>query len=198
MITLLDRIVKSDYIESPQPWTRALARMIDIELILFLWVQLDIINYIEVVLRWNGLLSTENTNLIIFFTITLVYLGFVFCCFIYEVVLLTFFGATFGKMITGLKVINSNGHKPSLRESIKRTYNVFYEGLGLYIPIIVNLTLYKSFRMLNRYKITRWDEMNNTKLLHIKDNDFRVAIVWTIFLFYKNTDHISTLILNYI
>ena len=87
---------------------------------------------------------------------------------IFEAVLISLFGATVGKRLFGIRVLNQNGEKLSLPLSIKRAFLAFGIGTGFFLPYIsLILPIFAVIRSL-RHKTMLWDKFVPAQIKIIK------------------------------
>ena len=67
------------------------------------------------------------------------------------------FGNTPGKWVAGIKVKSVAGDKVSFQTYLKRNFSLYSFGLGLDIPIVVLVTLWRSYGQAEGDEIVRWD-----------------------------------------
>ncbi|MBP5179756.1 MAG: RDD family protein [Clostridiales bacterium] len=80
-----------------------------------------------------GSASTEDHVI----ALVLVILLPIICYFVSEGIMIHLFGFTLGKLITGLRVLTTDGRKLSLKESFKRAGLVLIAGQGLFVTIFL-------------------------------------------------------------
>lgn len=106
-----------------------------------------------------------------------------------EALLLSTFGMTFGKWFLGIKLIQKHSSKMSFESSLRRSFNVWFRGLGLAIPIFGFFAMVFAY---NRFKIfgtTTWDLRENIQVVYEKIEPWRVwaagiFIVLSFFVYY--------------
>ena len=69
-------------------------------------------------------------------------------------------GASIGKLIFGLRVLNSKRHPPGVFRALKRELQLTLQGLGLGIPLISFITLIVGYSHLHSQGTARWDDDN--------------------------------------
>lgn len=169
----------------PHPWLRYWARMLDMSLygylafcICSIFVSIEqergpFATYVESALPNLG--ATALSRLGRFFGYASIALFgtpklFGFAAFpvwwIIEAFNLSFFGSTLGKWIFGISVRKSNGEKLKFGEAVARGFRIWWQGLGLSIPIISFFTLQKSYSTLSSTGTTTWDREGNCRIEH--------------------------------
>lgn len=104
------------------------------------------------------IMSTVDVGFLFNFYFLPFYMLFFIFAFIYFTILESAFGTTVGKSFAGIRVIQSNGDKPSMRTSMIRNL----ERLIWPIPIIGQIILYFSVKCIENDK-QRWgDQMADT------------------------------------
>ena len=106
------------------PWRRYFARLLDLSLYGLIWSMVG-----QWGLRINPALQPPLTWAVL--------CGYVGCALmlVIEPLLLHFWGTTVGKWVFGLSVRDEDGHKLSIRTAFARTWGVFYNGMGVNIPV---------------------------------------------------------------
>ncbi len=131
--------------EKPHPWRRLFARSID--LILYN----EVLNILLILaLGYNAGMS-GGARIIIFFVSPLVML-------LTEPIMLSLFGATVGKLIFGLRVLDSNGCKLSYGQGYRRTRDIVVHGLGFRLPVYELILLVKNWVICRRGDLLPWEE----------------------------------------
>jgi len=139
-------------ISTPRPWVRYFARSIDVlSFSLMLGVLIGIFA--------PNLLDTPD-----------IVLGFViaFVWIFIETLLLSSIGTTLGKWLLCVNLTNRDGNKLSFIESFKRSICVWFNGLGMGIPLITMLTQWSAYSKLQKQNITSWDKNNDFIVTHGK------------------------------
>ena len=142
------------------PWARYFARLFDFILVGF-------ICYVPVLIIWGS----RNTNITLFqflIVIPFIYIFFEPFCYV-------LWGATPGKFLYSIKVLNEDGSKLSLRKAVKRSLQVLIRGNAFGIPFLIVLANFIAFRYYEDNKQTPWDKqlrikyeignINNQKIL---------------------------------
>lgn len=75
-------------------------------------------------------------------------------------------GTSLGKLIFGIIVTDTNGHKLGFVTGIQRDFAVYLRGLALGIPIVSLITLYNAYSRLNKSNMTSWDQESGYKVWH--------------------------------
>jgi len=141
-----------------RPWVRYLARMIDIWLFLF-------------IVSFSGLQEIEfNLNIP---SLIIVPIN-IFVWLLIESVLLATVGTTLGKWLLKINILNNQGEKLTINQSLKRSLNLFWRGLGLGIPIVYVATAIISFYDLTKVGVTYWDLKSNIMIKYEKIGKLRV------------------------
>jgi len=153
------------HISQARPWVRYLARMID----LFLG---SLVLVLILSLAWPSALKLPD---VLFGIAALFFLVFV------EAFLISTFGRTPGKWLLRIKLRTSNGQRLSFPQALKRSFRVWYRGLGLGLPIISLITLIVAYRNLKRHGITTWDRDAQLVVSHKKIGFTRAALALLLF-----------------
>lgn len=94
---------------------------------------------------------------------------------IYDGLLTSVFGATIGKMISGIRVQKLDGSYPDFGLALRRGYNVLVSGNWLYTFYPVS-QLFLWPRLHKKFKetgTTSWDAKAGTEVIRISNNEFR-------------------------
>jgi uncharacterized RDD family membrane protein YckC len=92
------------------------------------------------------------------------------------------FGNTPGKWIAGIKVKSLAGDKVSFRTYLKRNFILYWFGLGLDIPLVVLVTLWRNYRHAEGNETVRWDESTGTRAFVRAPSTPRIVAVGAIWL----------------
>lgn len=136
--------------ELPKPWLRLLARYFDYVLFFFLifWVR-----------RWLG----ES-----FFPwryealIPIEYAAWMPI----EALLLSTWGTTPGKWFLKIKIHYGRGKRVDFVGALRRSFHVWFRGLGMAIPFVNLLCLLVAYQKLMLFKKTSWDRDDHISVLH--------------------------------
>ena len=82
-----------------------------------------------------------------------------------EPLLLTLFGTTPGKWLTGVHVMHKDGRKLTYTEALKRTWGVLLYGLGLGVPVIELIFQYQGLNTVYSGNPTKWDQQAESEVL---------------------------------
>ena len=143
--------VSDDYLTAdaipyePHPWYRYFARSLDISLYTILSI------LVFFVLPGKNVDSLGSIS-----ALAVSYGAFAFM-FLFEPLLIHFFGTTLGKLIAGIYVYDENGNKLSYLAALKRLAHLFLEGMGLGVPIVVIILNIISCKKCNKDEL-EWDK----------------------------------------
>lgn len=142
--------VEKDVIKhEPQPWRRYFARLMDYAFYDMLWAFL-----LFVVFRQRYQLESSW----IFRTMVMFVPAILLMVFI-EPLLLSVFGTTPGKWVSGISVLHGEGRKLTYKEGLQRIWKLIHYGEGFYIPIYRECRIYEDMGIyLNQEKRLPWDE----------------------------------------
>lgn len=129
----------------PHPWYRYFARSVD----LGIYTVLSVLVFF--VLTGTNVDSLGNLK-----SIAVSYGAFAFM-FLFEPLLIHFFGTTPGKLIAGIYVYDEDGNKLSYGGAFKRLAHMFLEGMGLGIPIVVIILNIISCKKCDKDEL-EWDK----------------------------------------
>lgn len=150
------------YSDSPQPWARFIARIFDLQLFYIFLVFISFL--LEPIIP-------------VFLDIMQLPVGVLFVLLLWVLVesaLLTNFGTTLGKKLAGLRIIHRTEMYPSFNHYFKRSFGVYFMGVGLGLPFIDLIAMFISYRTLVEHKITVWDKNNDFQVIHEKNNRKKV------------------------
>jgi uncharacterized RDD family membrane protein YckC len=96
-----------------------------------------------------------------------------------EASLLSSGGTTPGKWLLRTKLRDSKGRKLTYRNALKRSFSVWWKGLGIGIPIVSLVTLIVAYNKLTGEGLTTWDREGDFVVSHNEIGVLRsiVAIV---------------------
>lgn len=80
-----------------------------------------------------------------------------------EPIMLCLFGTTLGKWILGIRILDEEGNRLSHRDASERTSGVLWKGVGLYIPILEFVRMWKSYKACEYGKLD-WEYKSNISL----------------------------------
>ena len=159
-------IQASTSLQAVRPWVRYLARMIDF--LMFSFVAGAILGVVLTIMDNIALLDNFNDYL----------LGFILA-FIYvfiEPIILSVCGNTFGKWLLKIKIQDKEGNKPTFAIAFRRSFFVWFYGLGAGFPIIQLFTLISAHSNLTKRGGTTWDKKYNLTVIHQKIGIVRTTI----------------------
>lgn len=84
----------------------------------------------------------------------------------FEAVFLTIWGATPGKALLGLQVVNADGGKLTFRQAFSRSFDVWFVGCGMELPILNILLKVMSLFRYRQLGETSWDAALSLKVIH--------------------------------
>lgn len=130
--------------DTPRPWIRFWARYIDISLFAFFSGLI-----IEPFYRFSPgpFLGFDFAGLVVMLTAVITL----------ESICLTLFGSTPGKWIGNVHIADFSGSKPSILQSLSRTFQVWGKGMWFGIPILSLIPMYMAKGNLIRNGSTAWD-----------------------------------------
>ncbi|MBQ9142296.1 MAG: MerR family transcriptional regulator [Lachnospiraceae bacterium] len=131
------------------PWRRFFARSLDMSIYSLLW-NLFLICVCNVNIQKNHVELEIAGSVMVLVLMLLI-----------EPVLLALFGTTPGKWVLGLSVLSLEGEKPAYQEALCRTVQVIYYGLGISIPIVNFVCLYKNYGKCAMSDDMEWEYRTN-------------------------------------
>jgi uncharacterized protein len=76
------------------------------------------------------------------------------------------FGSTVGKLLYGITLTSKDGPRISLGQSMRRSFNVYLGGVGLYLPLVSLYFVNRGYRELLTERQTGWDVACGTVVKH--------------------------------
>jgi hypothetical protein len=134
-----------------QPWSRYLARVVDIIIVDILLIIIDLSLYI-------GLSFTPGIFLLVSLALYV----------IIEPIILSVFGNTPARAILGIRLTYTGSGEVSYTAYLRRSLKVWMYGWGLGIPVVSVFTLYYQFRQIKEHGLTTWDEQEPFRVYHAK------------------------------
>lgn len=177
-----EQILKGEqaYFQS-EPWPRFIARLMDTYVFsLVVGVIFTIFNsFIFDLLNIQA--SYGLTSIVILWIVA----GVMFL--IIEALLLSTVGTTPGKFLMGVRINKKIGQSITFSEAMKRTWSVWFRGLGLNIPLITLFTLISSYQHLSREGITSWDEKGQFVVVTEPMGTIRtlISVVFFLYIFFS-------------
>jgi len=93
-----------------------------------------------------------------------------------EALLLRLFGNTPGKWLVGTRLNWAGKKKPDYITALKRSFSVWFRGLGMMIPFINLLCMLVAYHKLKAFQITSWDRDDRILVTHRPVARFRVVL----------------------
>jgi hypothetical protein len=158
---IIDRAgtIKEDVLRA-NPWVRFLARFFD-----YGWFLLAL---------WGGRLLLHKYG---FHERFESYIPIEFLAWIpIEALLLSVLGTTPGKFFLKVKFRQGRRLKLSFRDAIKRSFNVWFRGLGMMIPVINAFCLLVAYYRLKTFQTTTWDREESISVTHAPIGRWRIVV----------------------
>lgn len=149
------------------PWRRFFARNVDAGLYGLLWSMLS---------QWVFRINPDHFMSNLAWTLACGYVGWLLT-FVFEPVLLHYWGTTPGKWIFGLSVRDENGEKLSIRTAYARLWGVFVYGNCYALPFFDWYCNYKCYRACKEEELP-WDLENGCSIV-VREREvrwYRVAL----------------------
>ena len=144
------------YVNQMQPWARFFARHLDYMTFTFVAIIVSMLTFSSV----HGILTmTVGQMIIASILLTLVW-AFV------EAALISVYGTTPGKYLLGIHVADSDGRKPGIAQSLRRSLGVWAMGVGMALPIVGLVAQFLGYRALKRHGVSPWDRLSRTEVEH--------------------------------
>lgn len=90
--------------------------------------------------------------------------------------MLFLWGTTPGKMLLGMRVTKPDRSRLGFGEAFRRSVNVWFRGMGMYLGIVTVFTMVHAFNKLTRDGITTWDKHTGSVVVHTDPGAARIAI----------------------
>ncbi len=165
-----DKEAKSHKGGEYHPWRRFFARTIDLFIVSIVFiVTFAFLGAIFFPTAVEGLLRTLGNPLI---SGVVVYLFWVPI----EAFFISRRGATPGKALFGIRVLDKAGQRLSYPDALQRTFLVWIKGDGLGIPIVALVTRIFAYKRLMRTGTTLWDTSMGTVVTHSEFGPVRTVI----------------------
>jgi uncharacterized RDD family membrane protein YckC len=158
------------------PWLRFFARFVDIQIeifVLYIVAGLLVPALFQSRLFLSGQLGSKLIGVI-----------FVPFALALDAVAYSVFSNTPGKWIAGIKVKSVAGDKVSFQTYLKRNFGLYWFGLGLDIPIVVLVTLWRSYGQAAGDEIVRWDKNTGTRAFMTVASTLRLVAIGAIWLLF--------------
>ncbi len=100
-----------------------------------------------------------------------------------EALFLSVWGYTPGKFLLRTKVSDKWGNKLNFKRALRRSFSVWFRGIGMGLPVINIITMFFSFTKLKTNEITSWDKDEKVLVTHYPIQPIRliIALVAVIF-----------------
>jgi hypothetical protein len=165
--------------ESPHPWRRYVARMLDNVIwgALLLFIAVFVVSFLDPELGFEIGTWFEGRGGQIGGTVLLHLFAI-----LPNALLVGLTGGNLGKWLCGICVLDETDRPIGLLRAVGREVRVFVVGLGLALPIISLITMILSHQTLKRDGATRWDKAMDLRIVHRKKGaaqyiGFAVAII---------------------
>ena len=118
-----------------------------------------------------------------------------------EAALLHFFGTTPGKWLLGTVIRQGRRVKLDFPTALKRSFNVWFRGMGLGIPFIMPFSLFIAYNRLKLLRFTTWDAEDHIQVTHRPVGRWRIALAIVIVIFglsfYFSSKHMEIKTVSY-
>lgn len=148
------------------PWRRFLARNIDAALYGLLW---------NMAAQWLLRINPDKVSVSgVVWSVACGYVGWLLM-FVFEPLLLHYWGTTLGKWVFGLSVRDEDGNKLSIRTAYARLWGVFVDGACYGVPLLELYYNYKCYRVCTEEELP-WDLENGCSII-VREREVRVLRV---------------------
>jgi len=144
------------YVSQMQPWARYFARHLDYATFVFVAIVVSMLTFSSI----RGILTMTVGQMIIAVILLTLIWAFV------EAALVSTYGTTPGKYLLGVRVTDSEGLKPGLAQSLRRSLRVWAMGMGMALPVVGLVTQALGYRALKRHGVAPWDRLSRTEVEH--------------------------------
>ncbi|MFL5482863.1 MAG: RDD family protein [Gemmatimonadaceae bacterium] len=149
--------------DSPHPWPRWLARILDFYLTAFAaGIVSAFVN--------PGFFSSENTFVTSFWVVVIHH-------FLVEPISFALGGRTIGKALLNIAIATTEGDSLDFSQSLRRSTNVWIKGMGLGIPLVSLFTVLHQYQELTKKGVTSYDRGESYKVTHGKISGIRAALL---------------------
>jgi hypothetical protein len=93
-----------------------------------------------------------------------------------EAALLRWVGTTPGKWILGIKLQQGRIHRLNYLIALRRSFHVWFRGLGMGIPFINVICMLVAFQRLKAFRITTWDRDEHIHVFYRKAGKWRIVL----------------------
>ncbi|MCL4245930.1 MAG: RDD family protein [Candidatus Dadabacteria bacterium] len=144
------------YVSQMQPWARYFARHLDYAAFGLVAIVVSMLTFSSV----HGILTMTGGQIIIAVILLTLVWAFV------EAALISVYGTTPGKYLLGIHVADSEGRKPGIAQSLRRSLRVWAMGIGMALPIVGLVAQFLGWRALKRHGVAPWDRLSRTEVEH--------------------------------
>lgn len=144
------------YVSQMQPWARFFARHLDYMTFIFAAIIVSMLTFSSV----RGILTMTVGQTIIAGIVLTVLWAFV------EAALISVYGTTPGKYLLGIHVADSEGRRPGIVKSLRRSLGAWAMGMGMALPIVGLVAQFLGWRALKRHGVAPWDRLSHTTVEH--------------------------------
>lgn len=149
---------RKENIAHANPWIRFIARMFDYSLFfLLLWSLRMLLHGHYPFMKYEYLIPFEFLAWIPF-----------------EAILLFTLGTTPGKWLLRTKLKQGRKEKLDFQTAMKRSFNVWFRGIGMGIPILNLFCLLNAYQKLKIRQVTSWDREEQITVTHYPISTFRL------------------------
>ncbi len=149
-----------------RPWVRFWARCLDMLLLVL---------FVGIPLR-NGAPSVFDARWAAFSLLGL------FLWIFLESILLSTWGTTPGRWLLKTTVRDLTGRRLTFAGALRRSFSVWWRGLGAGIPIVIIITCAIAYRRLTQDRMTRWDRDGQLQVTHEQIGGVRVTAAILLFI----------------
>lgn len=145
------------------PWMRYWARQLDLMLI-------SVFFYLFIPSFLRGSIGILSFSYVAFWILI-------------ESLLLTNFGTTPGKWFFKIEISDRLGGRLNFAQALKRSFLVWFRGMGCGLPIVQLIMMFISYRNLKKYGDTSWDLDGGCLVKHQEINKVRILFILLFFIF---------------
>ncbi|PCI93282.1 hypothetical protein COB11_05610 [Candidatus Aerophobetes bacterium] len=145
---------------NPRPLSRFFSRVLDY---FFFYC------FLVLPLFYNSLFDHDYMHLLCIILVPLAWIPF-------EVLFIWLFGTTPGKAFLGIHLRNKENKKPSFIQSLKRSFSVWFKGIGLNLPLLNVILCVRRLTEMKKKNTLPWDKQLGITILYKKKRKIRTII----------------------
>lgn len=166
------------------PWSRWFARIIDYTVFIAILISFIHLFSPSLIVWFNDLSNAVFADVDTGYFIFAVFLSFVACLswVPIEALLLSTAGSTLGKWLLQISILDSAGEKLTYLDALERSFNVWLRGMACGVFILSFVANYNAYKELKAERISSWDKVSDTAVLHERIGPLRFAVISIFFI----------------